>query len=189
MSNCAKLSEIASIQSGIYAKPNPMGEVYYIQSRHFDNDHQFDYSTKPELAHKPYFEKHLLIEGDIVIATKGNHFYAVLYKGVVKPAVASSTFMVIRIHNKAKYLPAFVAWQLNSIKVQNKLNESAKGTSIPSLTKVALSEIELNLPDLIIQKQVIALEELNKRMKNIRGELNKLYDKKIEMQLINAVNK
>ena len=62
------------------------------------------------------------------------------------------------------------------------------GTSIPSISKVVLEELEIPVPTIEKQMSVVAISKLRWQEKNILSKLEFLRDKKIQTQIINAIN-
>jgi restriction endonuclease S subunit len=181
-----QLKDIAQLSSGIYTKPDLDGEVYYVQAKHFNSDGEFDFSVKPDLRLEGKIEKHLLQTGDILLAVKGSNNFAVPYKGRVK-AVASSTFIVIRLKNKTTVLPDFLVWYLNHAQTQLFFKDKAKGSGIPSISISSIEEMELSIPDIEKQRTILNLSRLRIREKQIRQQLTILRDNYIQQQLLNSI--
>src|SRR6218665_2573447 len=125
------LHNLAIVNSGVYAKPEPNGEVHYIQARDITEDHELVEGLKPELAADGKINKHFLQNGDLLIAAKGRDHYAIEYKGYPNPAVASTIFIVVRIKDKSNLLPSFLQWYLNLPPIQKCLAGGAQGSVVP----------------------------------------------------------
>lgn len=182
-----KLSDIATVQSGIYAKPELAGEVYYVQARHFDHHHQFNTFVKPDLKADSKIEKHFLQAGDLLVAAKGSDHFAVEYKGIIKPAVASSMFMVVKLQD-SKILPAFLTWFINNRQTQRLLSDSAQGTALPAITNSDLGNLEIPLPTIEKQKLILQIHELHLQENRLREQINELRGKQIHQQVMNSLN-
>ncbi len=181
------LPNIASIQSGVYAKPTLAGTVKYLQSRHFDKDHQFRSDVKSEIQFDDKLAKHLLKEGDILIAVKGYDHFAVMYSGEMGQAVASTVFMVIRsITNNV--LPQYLAWYLNHPNTQSYLKTVSKGSNLPSISIGDVEEIEVPIPSLEVQRNVLHLHDLHQQEVVIKRKLEHLHELSLQQQIINAIN-
>jgi len=68
------------------------------------------------------------------------------------------------------------------------LKAQAMGTSIPSISKLVLKELEIPLPSIEKQKSVVSISKLRLQEKTIQSTLESLRDKKIQHQIINAIN-
>ena len=180
-----KIKHIATIQTGVFAKPNTDGEIVYLQAKHFDIDGNITNTLYPDLNNNSKIEKHILYSGDILFAAKGTKNFAACYENTNIPAVASTSFFVIRL-NDSNILPQYLRWYLNHPDTNSFLKSKAKGTSIASISKVALQELELNIPSIHKQKAILRIDELYKKKKTIKYKIEQLQEKQIQQQLINA---
>lgn len=156
-----KLNNIATIQTGVFAKTTPNPNALYLQQSDFDGNGELRNTAQPTIvADNP---RHLLAAGDLLLASKGNNNMCVIVPGIEQKCVASPSFLVIRLHDKSAILPEFVAWYLNLPTVQNTLAAQARGTSIMSISKATLGELEIPIPPLEKQQKYIELSKLQKR--------------------------
>ena len=70
----------------------------------------------------------------------------------------------------------------------NYLKTNAIGSSIASISKVVLEHLELNTPDLLTQKRILEVARLRKKEKELKQQIEKLVENRIQQQLINAIN-
>lgn len=182
-----KIKAIATIQTGLFAKPLSQGEVVYLQAKHFDELGNLSAAVHPDLLLEDISNKHLLRAGDILFAAKGTKNFAAVYEAHHLPAVASTSFFVIRLFN-SKVLPEYLAWYLNNPSTQASLKAQAMGTSILSISKLVLEEMEIPVPSIEKQKAVVSISKLRWQEKSIQSKLDSLRDKKIQIQIINAIN-
>lgn len=181
-----QLYHIANVHSGIYAKPDYQGEVYYIQARHFDSDLEFNTLVKPDLKLEGKITKHLLQKGDVLLAAKGNDNFAVQYKGLIKLAVASSMFIVIRIKD-SNVLPEYVTWYLNLQATQKYLQSASRGSALPSLTQSLVEQIEIDIPSLQKQQAVVQFQSLRKKERFLYKKLDALKEQEIQTLLLTSL--
>ncbi len=180
------IKDITHIQTGLFAKPVGIGELVYLQSKHFDEYGQLNSILYPDLGAEGVSEKHLLKEGDVLFAAKGTKNFAAVYDNHNEPAVASTSFFVIRLTNQ-KVLPAYLAWFLNSHPIQTLLKGQAIGTSIPSISKQVLENLEMVVPSIEIQKTILQITILRNKEKALKMEIETLREKEIQQQIINAI--
>lgn len=182
----SKIQQIATLQTGLFAKPMAMGEVVYLQSKHFDDQGNLLSSIHPDLLIEDISQKHLLLPGDVLFAAKGTKNFASVYEKHNPPAVASTSFFVIRL-SSSEVLPEYLAWFLNNPNTQIALKAQAMGTSIPSISKSVLEQLEIPIPSIEKQKSVVSISKLLLKEKVIQVKLSTLRDKKIQHQIINAI--
>jgi hypothetical protein len=181
------IKDIAHIQTGLFAKPSGMGELVYLQSKHFDEYGQLHVVLHPDLLAGGISEKHLLQDGDVLFAAKGTKNFAAVFENHNEPAVASTSFFVIRPTNE-KVLPNYLAWFLNNHNTQTLLKAQAIGTSIPSISKQVIENLEITLPSIETQKAILQIAKLRNQEKSLKQEIETLKDVKINHQLLQAIN-
>lgn len=181
------LKDITNIQTGLFAKPAGMGELVYLQAKHFDEFGQLHSVLHPDLPAEGISEKHLLKNGDVLFAAKGTKNFAAVFENHNEPSVASTSFFVIRPTDN-KVLPQFLAWFLNNPTTQTLLKAQAIGTSIPSISKQVLENLEIPVPDIKTQKAIVEISKLRNREKFLKQQIEVLRDKKVNQQILKAIN-
>lgn len=181
------LKDIVIIRTGLFSKPSGKGEVVYLQSKHFDEDGQLQGVLYPDLKADGISKKHLLQEGDVLFAAKGTKNFATVFENHNEPTVASTSFFVIRISDN-KVLPQYLAWFLNNHSTQTLLKGQAIGTSILSISKQILENLEISVPDIEIQQAILQIIKLRNKEKSLKQEIEVLRDKLINQQLFEIMN-
>lgn len=174
------------MQTGLFAKPTGQGEAVYLQSKHFDELGNLNTALYPDLVLGEISHKHLLSPGDVLFAAKGTKNFAAIYEESNPPAVASTSFFVMRLTNN-NVLPEFLAWFLNQPQTQILLKGKAKGTSIPSITKSVLENLEMVIPPIEKQKLIGHLAKLALQEAKLRERILQQRKQLIEQQIINAI--
>jgi restriction endonuclease S subunit len=180
------IKNITHIQTGLFAKPSGIGELVYLQSKHFDEYGQLHAVLHPDLNAKDVSEKHLLKDGDVLFAAKGTKNFAAVFENHNEPSVASTSFFVIRPTDK-KLLPQYLAWVLNSHSTQTLLKGKAIGTAIPSISKNVLENLEIVVPSIEVQKTILQVAKLRNEEKSLKQQIETLREKQIQQQIINAI--
>lgn len=186
-----KLSDIAHFQSGVYAKPGIDPDILYLQSVHFSNFGEFNSSVRPVLKRDYGLTNHLLNEGDILFAAKGLNNFAVVYQKTIGQAVASSSFIVLRINSKygSSISPEFLAWLLSHDKQVKLLHSKQLGTTIPSISIAQLKEITITIPPVDVQHKIVAVQKLHEKEIQISERLAECRQKQVQHLLSKALNK
>ena len=180
------IKDITNIQTGLFAKPAGIGEVVYLQSKHFDEYGQLHSALQPDLLAERISDKHLLKDGDVLFAAKGTKNFAAVFENHNEPSVASTSFFVIRTVDK-KVLPQYLAWFLNNHTTQTLLKGQAIGTSIPSISKQVLENLEITVPNIEIQRAILQITKLRNKEKSLKQRIDTLREKLIQQQIINAI--
>jgi restriction endonuclease S subunit len=183
-----KLGNIATIQTGIFAKPLAEGEIVYLQAKHFDEGGNLTAKLHPDLFYSDVSINHLLLPGDVLFAAKGFKNFATVYELHNLPAVASTSFFVIRLKDE-NVLPGYLAWFMNHPLTQNLLKANAHGTAMASISKAVLQELEISIPSLQTQEIILKISELRKNEKQLTRQLEKLKEQQIQQQIFKAIRK
>jgi restriction endonuclease S subunit len=185
----ATIKHIALVQTGVFAKPMKEGQIVYLQSKHFDENGNLISLLHPDLKEDNISVKHLLRHGDVLFAAKGTKNFAALYERNNLPAVASTSFFVIRLNEdfQTKILPEFLTRYLNQPASQNYLKNQAVGSSIASISKSVLEELEISIPDLHTQRAILKIAQLRTSEQNLKKKIETLRDKQIQQQIFNAL--
>jgi restriction endonuclease S subunit len=180
------LKHIASIQTGLFAKPIAKGDIVYLQAKHFDEKGMLLSTLYPDLMLEGISDKHLLRNGDVLFAAKGSKNFAAIFEAHNAPSVASTSFFVLRITDKI-ILPQFLVWFLNHTSTQEILKRTARGTSIPSIRKTVLEELEISIPNIETQKAILKITNLRNTEKKLKKEIESLREKQIQQLIINSI--
>ncbi|MEM8527929.1 MAG: restriction endonuclease subunit S [Bacteroidota bacterium] len=155
-----KLEDIANVTTGVYEKGiGLLGDTLYLQAKHFDRNGEFrmDAIINQEIISDKKLRRHILQDKDLLITAKGLNNRVCLYRSDIGQAVASSTFFVMRLHS-TNILPEYVKWYFNTMRMQMFLSSLTKGTHILSLSKKSLLNVELEIPSLEKQEEVLKLQ-------------------------------
>ncbi|GEO04473.1 hypothetical protein AAE02nite_21370 [Adhaeribacter aerolatus] len=177
------VKDVVSVHSGLYAKPNISGNAIYLQANMFNDFGDLYEGITPNVTIDTSVYKHLLIEGDVIFAAKGVYNFAIKYNSDIGPAVASSTFLVLR-PNRQNLLPQYLVWFLNHPISQDYLKSQAKGSSILSISKKILEKMIIPVPSLEKQQQILEVHQLRNREKKIMHRLEELREQLIQGQLL-----
>ncbi len=182
-----QIKNLTNIQTGLFAKPSGVGELVYLQSKHFDEFGILHSTLHPDLKANGVSKKHLLKDGDVLFAAKGTKNFATVFENHNEPSVASTSFFVLRPSDK-KVLPQFLAWFLNNHTTQTLLKGQAIGTSIPSISKQVLENLEITIPNIEIQKTILQIAKLRNKEKSLKLKIETLREKQILQIITNKIN-
>ncbi|MFN8263783.1 MAG: restriction endonuclease subunit S [Chitinophagales bacterium] len=182
------LENIASIQTGLFAKTVAEGDIVYLQSRHFDEEGKLRFALHPDLNLDSVANRHLLRPGDILFAAKGTRNFAAVYESHNPPCVASTSFFVIRLKANT-ILPKYLVWFLNHPDTQKILKAQAIGTSIVSISKVVLGTLEIPIPPIEKQEAVVKIASLKILEQRIKKQLADLQEQYFQYLLIKSIKK
>ncbi|CDG52295.1 putative Restriction modification system DNA specificity domain-containing protein [Halomonas sp. A3H3] len=113
----------------------------------------------------------VLQHGDVVIAAKGSENYASVFLGQDQNIVPSSQLLVLSVIDIKRLLPEFLCWLLNYPETLHKLSELQAGTKIYSMSKKALQQLKLPIPDRDAQESILHLSQLFEEEKRLTQAL------------------
>lgn len=182
-----KIKDIATVRTGIFAKPKTKGDIIYLQSSYFGSDGLLKQYVHPDLPLDSNIRKHLLTPGEVLFSAKGSRNLAIVFLNEYHPSVASSSFLILS-PDFAKVMPEYICWYLNTPEIQMQLKKEALGTSIQSISKAVLEELYIPIPSLVKQQKIIELHELSVKAKSLKTEISTLESKVIEHHIFNLIN-
>ena len=140
----------------------------------------------PDVYFNDFSEKHILRIDDVLFASKGTKNFAIALEDYFPPSVASTSFFVIRLQSDS-ILTQYLVWNLNNPDSQQLLKFFARGTSIASISKAVLEEMEIDIPDLKTQELILKIIQLRDTEKKIKQKIEIHREKLIQHMIINAI--
>ena len=116
----------------------------------------------------PYFDldpppsKYLVAGGEVLFRSRGEKNTASVVSMADAPAAAILPLIILR-PDKKWLLPEYLAWAINRRQAQQFLEASAQGQTIRMIPKSVLEQLEIPLPNLEAQHQIVAINELARR--------------------------
>ena len=184
----AKINKIATIHTGLFAKPVSDGNVAYLQARHFDEAGNVVTDLFTTITQDQVADRHLLHQGDVLFAAKGSKNFATVVPDISYPVVASTSFFILRVYT-GNILPEYLATVLNHTYFLGKLQNASVGTSLQSISKKMLENLIIPVPDVNTQLNIIKLQKLRQREQKLINEIEKLRDKLIELTILKTINR
>ena len=183
-----KLREITTIQTGVFLKESVEPNALYLQLSDFDADGVLHSNVSASVFVGDKMKKHLLKDGDLLLAAKGSNNVCIIMPDIAEQCVASPSFLIIRINNRIKVLPAYLCWFLNLSATQQMMaSRAALGTSIMSISKSALGELTVPLPSVEKQRQYIELSTLQRRERQLYEAIAEKRRKVMEYKMIKNI--
>ena len=190
-----KLKDIALVQMGLSFRsriePEADGNVAVIQMRDLTEDNKLDHSNLTTININDINERHLVKYKDLVFRSRGKTTTATIIDEESCQAVVSAPLFLIRVTNK-NVLPEYLCWFINLSSSQAFLHSRATGTAMTMIGKSVLDALEIPLPNLEMQEQIVTLADLlNKEQRLMRdlAEQKEKLVKAIQMQLVTESEK
>lgn len=173
--NYTVLKKIADIRSGYTfrgkAKEQPGSGIRMLQIKDVRESTVIQTESLLEIewpgrSNMPTIEKH-----EIAIVARGTANNAALMESNAT-VVPSNQLLVLSVKSNA-IVPEYLCWWLNRPSTQAVLTGQHAGTSIPSLSKKALSELSIPVPDIAMQRKILNLSHLQAQEKELYERLLK----------------
>ena len=175
-----KLKDIALVQTGLSFRsriePDADGNVAVIQMRDLTEDNKLDCRNLTTVNINDLNEHHLVQCKDLVFRSRGKTTTAAIIDQEPGRAVVAAPLFIIRATSE-KLLPEYLYWFINLSSSQAFLHSRATGTAMTVVGKSALDALEIPLPNLETQEQIVALADLlnkaQRMMKNLAERMEK----------------
>lgn len=156
------LSEISTCSNGFTFRDKPVhipkGPVSVIQTGDISTSNQINLELSLTTSIEISNQKFILQPDDILFRGRGTVCASILIPKHKKITIAASPLIVIR-PDKQRVLPSYLNWVLNSSLVHSFFSKLAQGSTIRSIGIKELLELEIPLPTLLEQGQVIRVSD------------------------------
>ncbi len=173
-----ELKEIAAVQMGYSFRARleqlETGGVAVIQMKDLTDRNRVACLELARVDLPNLKENHLVQSGDLVFRSRGLSPTSALLTEDPGPAVVAAPLLRIRADRKT-VLPEYLNWFINQPPAQAFFTSRAKGTAQQMISKQALDELEVYLPSLALQRQIVELTVLAEIEQEL---LQKLADKR-----------
>lgn len=185
-----KLGSIAEIRMGATlrgrdaTRPVPNGRFRLVRIGDLSQDgqwitDQFDRispgeSISPELLLRP---------GDVLFPNRGARTTACVFQFGYEDALAGAQFFLLRPDAQI-LLPEFLAWYLRSQEAARHFDERRTGTHVKIIQREALTELNMPLPPLKVQGQIVELSQLQVTERDLTAAIAELKTRLLNHQLI-----
>ena len=183
-----RLKHIAKIQTGVYLRPSPVADTLYLQVGSFDTNGNISTKCEPSIALDSEYRNYLLQENDLLFAAKGTNNFCTIFHSQKYNAVASISFLVIKLTAKDRLLHKYLCWYLNLQTTLQYLSLQAKGTAIPSISKATIEELDIPIPSIDKQIKIVEIAELQKIEEKLYKEIIRKREQLTEYKLKSSIN-
>lgn len=166
-----RLADVCTIHTGYTARgrlePAITGGVLTLQLRDISPGGFIDPGRLARVQIDDPAERYIVHAGDVVFRSRGERNTAsALDERLEEPALAVLPLMVLR-PNRDAVTPEYLAWVINQAPAQRYFDSVARGTNIRMILRSSLDGLEVDVPDLEIQRKIVALDALAEREREL----------------------
>lgn len=176
-----RIDKLANIQTGFQFRerivPDPNGTMGVIQIKDIPDRRRLTPESVDRIAFDKPHGEYRVGPGDVLFLSRGHKQFGVTIEHNLGDAVASSYFFIVR-PDRSVIRPDFLAWYLNQPPMQEKFKQLAKGTHMPFVSMAEFRELDIPVPPLAVQEQVVSLAALAEHEQDL---LSRIADKRVQI--------
>lgn len=166
-----RLAEACTIHSGYTARSRleegGAAGVLAIQLRNIAPDGGIEPDRLARVELDELADRYFVNAGDVVFRSRGERNTATaLDVRFSEPAVAVLPLIVLRPRPQV-VTAEYLAWAINQPAAQRHFDTTARGTSLRMVPKSSLDELDIDIPDLATQRQIVQIDGLAEREKEL----------------------
>jgi restriction endonuclease S subunit len=169
-----RIADIADVRAGYPFRgrviPDPGGNARVIQIRDLETGGRIriDQLVRVKAAN---VENYRLREGDVLFLARGERRFAIpVPEESGNDFIAASYFFVLR--PMPEIFAGYMTWAVNQPDFQEDMRTFVKGGTLPQITKTDLLELQIEVPPLATQHQIVAVHALMERERQLCDALN-----------------
>ena len=188
-----ELHELVNIRAGYSARTRltqrGTGGIRVIRPADVSVWQPVDYSALQAVDIAPRnMDSHCLKSGELLFFGRAGQIYSVLLEDVPEKVIAAGSFLVLRvISGQNCLLPEYLNWFLNSSRARSFLQNTAGGSAQTVVTKSILGELEIPLPVLNVQEQIVQTWNLMLKEKELTMERLKLREDLVNQAIYRTI--
>lgn len=162
-----KLKHIATVQMGYSFRTrleaSADGEIAVIQMKDLQEDNIVNCKELTKIELDEVKEHHLVQKDDLVFRSRGLLTTSAILLENPGKAVVAAPLLRLRVTMPDKVVPEYLNWFINQQEAQIFLTSRAKGTVQQMISKQVIEDMEVILPGLETQKNIVELSRLSVR--------------------------
>ncbi|OQX28678.1 MAG: hypothetical protein B0D92_07690 [Spirochaeta sp. LUC14_002_19_P3] len=170
-----KIKKLATVQMGYSfrsrLKVSEGSGIAVIQMKDLLDDNTVGCDDLVKIDMEAIKEHHLAKRGDLIFRSRGSLSTAAVLLDNPGKAVVAAPLLRIRVTRPDKVLPEYLNWYISQRDAQIFLTSQAKGTVQKMISKQAIEDLEVALPGLEKQKNIVELAMLSAREQALLHEL------------------
>jgi len=184
-----KVKKLARVQMGYSFRTrleaSETGNVAVIQMKDLLYDNIVSCNDLVKIDMEEIKEHHLAQKGDLIFRSRGLITTSAVLLDDPGKALVAAPLLRVRIIQTDRIIPEYLNWYINQRDAQIFLTSRAKGTVQKMISKQAIEDIDVSLPSMENQKNIVELASLSAReqtLLHLLSEKREQYISKILMQ-------
>lgn len=185
-----KLTDIAKVSSAYIIRDNNFENVPLTQKIvTIQNINANEILETNDLKKVPVeiFTKPSYLQNSNILLSSRNNFRACIYNKVNQEDIIATGNIFIIEPNMQLVLPEYLMIYLNSDQAQKQFAKMNLGATLPHITKEHLLELEVQIPSLTQQQQIIELEDNRQKITRLLQVKTKLIDQIYSQNIKNLI--
>jgi len=112
-------------------------------------------------------------EGDIIFRSRGDRSTCAIVAADPGFAVVAAPLLRLRVTG-ARLLPAYLSWFVNQPAAQEYFAKHAEGSNVKMISKSVLEDLDVEVPPIRRQRDIIELAGLSARQRTLNGDIESL---------------
>ncbi len=183
-----ELKNIASVQMGYSFRSRLEtlgdGEVAVIQMKDLLDDNTVDCHSLVKIDMQSLKTHHCARKGDLIFRSRGQLTTAAILLDDPGTAVVAAPLFRIRVTQPGRVLPEYLNWYISRRDAQVYLTSRAEGSVQQMISKQAIEDMPIALPDIEQQQNIVELSRLAARERAILYRLAEMREGYIETMLV-----
>jgi hypothetical protein len=171
------LANVAGVRTGSPFRErivhSPRGKYLVVQGKDVGLDGELILGGVVRIAEAPNKKADVLKAGEIVFQTRGISYRAAVVPSTDAPLLASGSLFILS-PDPARIAAEYLVFFLNLPTTQAALRQMATGSTIPNLRRSAVEQLEVPLPSLADQRQLVKIGALIRKQFDITERINQL---------------
>lgn len=164
----------ATLRGRDATRPDPNGSYRFVRIGDISQDGTL---RSEDFLHiepnEPVNEDLWLRPGDVLFPNRGTRTTALAFHLDQARTIVGPQFFIIRA-DQERILPEYLAWFLRSAEAAAHFESRRKGTYVQIIQRRDLAELEIPLPSLAMQRQIVQVAELALTERELSGRLQQL---------------
>ncbi|MEI8390240.1 MAG: restriction endonuclease subunit S [bacterium] len=185
-----KLQDVCQIQLGYQFRKrfehDLSGNYSVIQMKDVE-DYSLNISELLKVKIEKVKKEYLISKNTILFMPRGFNNDAILIKEDLEDTIATSQFYILKVADQS-ILPEYLTWYINQRPAQKYFVSNRAGTSILIINIGQLKELEVRIPDIKTQENIVKAYDLSRREKQIYQEITEKRHHLINEMLLSKIN-